>query len=412
MTGDDGFGPGAAPPTVGASSDRLRRHNLAVALDLVHGEDGLSRAELTRRTGLNRSTVAALVGELVDLGLVVERDPDARRGVGRPSPIVAPSPTLASFVVNPEIDALTTAVIGLGGAVLDRHRRATATTMTPEEMVAATVSALAEARSRIDPGIRMIGLGLAVPGLVRREDGVVRLAPHLGWREEPLAAMLETATGLPVVAGNDAALALRAEARFGAGRGVRDLVYVNGGASGIGGGALVGGVPLSGGAGYAGEIGHTLVDPLGGPCHCGARGCLETEVRRERLLAVLGLDDADDDALERALTASTDPAVRDEVARQLGVLADALRGMVNLLGPELVVLGGFLAALDAAQPGVLAELIGARALAPAAEGLRIARAELGSRRLLIGAAELVVEGLVADPSSHALRGERVGAIGA
>jgi predicted NBD/HSP70 family sugar kinase len=239
---------------------------------------------------------------------------------------------------------------------------------------------------------------------VRSHDGLVRLAPHLGWVDEPLADMLEDATGFPVVAANDARLGTLAESLFGAGRELTDLVYLNGGASGIGGGAIVNGAPLRGISGYAGEFGHTLVRSDGVVCHCGAVGCLETEVRRSTLLDVVGLGSEDADELETALvTAATSvdasPAVLAEVHRQLDTLAITLRNAINTLNPQLIVLGGFLGALYAVAPERLDRTVSDQSLPSARDSVRIARAELGSKLLMIGAAELAFESILSDPSS-------------
>src|SRR5680860_1470103 len=101
----------------GSSHDDVRRRNLSVILRLVHRDGPASRSQLTRLTGLNRSTIAALVAELADLGLVEEREPDATNQVGRPSPIVAVSDSFVAIAVNPEIDAVTVGIVGLDGTV-------------------------------------------------------------------------------------------------------------------------------------------------------------------------------------------------------------------------------------------------------------------------------------------------------
>jgi predicted NBD/HSP70 family sugar kinase len=238
-----------------------------------------------------------------------------------------------------------------------------------------------------------------VPGLVRESDGLVRLAPHLGWVDEPLATMLAEATGYPVVAANDASLGALAESTFGAGRDVSDLIYLNGGASGIGGGVIVGGVSLAGIAGYAGELGHTLVNSAGVICNCGARGCLETEVARAPLLRLVGLTEADGDELEVALIASRSPAVLTEVERQLDYLAVTLRNAINVFNPQLIVLGGFLGSLYAVAPAYLDQKLAHQPLLAAREGVTIRRTELASDLLMIGAAELAFESLLSDPAS-------------
>ncbi|NYJ29450.1 ROK family protein [Galbitalea soli] len=390
--------PAEAAKTLGNSNDRVRVHNLSVVLRLVHRTGGVPRSSLTRQTGLNRSTVAALVGELVERQLVVEGEPDARNQVGRPSPMTLPGDRPVGIAVNPEIDAITVGVVGLGGRVLRRVRRATAVIPTAEQAAEITADIVAELRAELEPAHRVFGIGVAVPGLVRVADGLVRLAPHLGWENQPFAAMLARATGLPVRAANDANLGTLAESTFGAGRGVSDFIYLNGGASGIGGGILAGGELLFGADGYAGELGHTIVTRNGIRCHCGGAGCLETEVRREPLLELLGLDDADADELEAALLASDDRAVLAEVHRQLDHLGFALGNAINALNPRLIVLGGFLGSISAAEPDHLDRVVAAGPLSAARGQPSIVPTELGASLLMIGAAELALEAVLEDPT--------------
>lgn len=385
----------------GNNHDDVRRHNLSVILRLVHRGGAASRSLLTRQTGLNRSTIAALVSELVDLGMVEEREPDATNQVGRPSPIVAISERVVAIAMNPEIDAVTFGVVGLDGTVHRRIRHATDRSPSVGEAVEIARTVIAGLRNELEPRYRVVGVGVAVPGLVRAHDGLVRLAPHLGWVDEPLAELLEQATGYPVFAANDASLGAMAERYFGAGRGLTDLIYLNGGASGIGGGVIAGGNAIGGVAGYAGEFGHTRVSARPVTDSAGIAGTLEAEVTRSALLGVLGLESADADELQAALVASEAPEVRDEVHRQLDHLAVALAGAINILNPQLVVLGGFLASLLAVDADRLADAVSAHALDAPFGTVRVAPAQLGSNLLIIGGAELVFERLLDDPASIA-----------
>lgn len=386
----------------GARADGVRQTNLSAVLGLVHAAGPRSRSALTQATGLNRSTIAALVGELAERGLVIETDPVGIARVGRPSPVVAASRDVVAYAVNPEIDAVTVGVVGLDGVVRSRIRHETDGIPTARGAAAVAASVIDELRAA-SPGVVEVGVGLAVPGLVRADGGLVRLAPHLGWVDEPFAELVAEAAGLPARAANDASAAALAEGRFGAGRGVDDLVFLNGGASGVGGGVLVGGAPLVGAGGYAGELGHTLVNSVGRLCHCGATGCLETEVGQAELLAVTGLDRSQVDELAAALVASTPGSeARVEVQRQVDFLAIALRNVVNVFDPSLIVLGGFLASLLAAEPERLLAGVTAQALPGSADDLRIVPAELGADRLTIGAAELAFARLLADPAGTRL----------
>jgi predicted NBD/HSP70 family sugar kinase len=379
----------------------VRRRNLASVLELVHLHRGMTRADLTRALGLNRSTIGELVGVLAEHGWVDERDDAPRAGVGRPSPRVVPTDARLVAAINPEVDVIDIALVSLGGALVARRRVPLAEPPTVELVIEITARTVGELASE-HPDSTVVAAGVAVPGLVRHDDGHVRLAPRLGWREHALAVPLADALGLPVAAANDAHLGSRAELSFGAGIGARTMLYVNGGPSGIGGGLVADGRPMDGAAGYAGELGHMSVDPEGPVCACGATGCLEALATRSALAAAVGLAHPDDDTLESVLLTAivaeeTGGPAQQEVARQLRWLAIALRGAINLLNPERVVLGGHLAALWRAADHEQRAALMMQALPVNAADATIEVAALGSQRLLIGAAELAWEPLITDP---------------
>lgn len=366
--------------------DGVRARNLARLLRRVHLEGSQSRAQLTSATGLNRSTVSDLVAELVAEGWVIERDPDPAGRVGRPSPVVQASPQSVVIAVNPEVDAVEIAAINLAHGISVRERIESA--LLSAEAVAVLVGEVLE-RWRLDAlrGVRVVGIGVAVPGLVRQVDGLVRNAPHLGWVDAPVRALIAAATGLPVAVGNDASLGALAEHLFGAARGADDVVYLNGGPSGIGGGIIVHGMPVGGVGGYAGEFGQNRVR-VGDGADRDSGAVLEDEVSRVRLLEALGLDGADDAALAAAIADNSDAALRAECERQRGILAPAISDAVNILNPSVVVLGGFLAMLVELDPEGFADVVRSAAMSENVEELRILPASLAADRLLLGAAEL------------------------
>lgn len=363
------------------SGDGVRARNLARVLRLVHLGGPQSRAQLTAATGLNRSTIADLVAQLVSDGWVVERDPDPVGRVGRPSPVVEASPQTVVIAVNPEIDAVEIAAVDLARRIAVRERIESESLLTAAEVAALVADVLDRWRAGALEGRRFVAVGVAVPGLVRAADGLVRNAPHLGWTDAPVRALIAEATGLPVAVGNDASLGALAEHLFGAAQGADDVVYLNGGPSGIGGGIIVHGIPVGGVGGYAGEFGQNRV---------GAESAtvLEDEVSRARLLTVLGLSAADEATLADALVAaSADEGVRAESRRQRDLLAQAIADAVNILNPSVVVLGGFLAQLEELDPDGFSAAVAERAMEQNDEGLRILPASLGADRLLLGAAE-------------------------
>jgi predicted NBD/HSP70 family sugar kinase len=380
-----------------------RQANLSRLLRLIHLEGPVSRAALTAATGLNRSTIADLVGDLVTSGVAEERAPDPSRRVGRPSPLVTADPRVIAVAANPEVDALSIAAVGLDRRVRRRERIEMTELLSPErtaELIGERISSW----QRDDlAGTVVAGIGIAVPGLVRGSDGLVRDAPHLKWRDVALRELVQDATGLPAVVGNDAAMGVVAEHLFGAAQGIDDVVYLNGGASGIGGGLIVQGIPVGGTSGYSGEFGQNRPGIASPTDRRAADGVLEDEVSRARLLAALGRHNADEPELAELLRTSDAPDVLDEIARQRRILATALANAVNVLNPAVVVLGGFLAMLAEHDPSGLRQAVVSQTMPANGEDLEIRPAALAEDRLLIGAAEAAFAELLRDPSVIALR---------
>ncbi len=384
----------------GSRNDETRQHNLSTVLTTVHHNGPMARAEVTRRTRLNRSTVGALVGELVELGLAVETPPGDQSLRGRPSAIVHANSKVAALAINPDVDALTLGLVGLGGVVHKRVRYELDEKPSPGVAIELVKRLVDGMRDEFKDTYQVVGAGLAIPGLVRHRDGFVRRAPYLDWTNVPFTELMSTALGLPTFAGNDASVAMISESLHGAGRGVNNLVYLNGLSVGIGGGVMVAGAPLRGEDGYAAELGHTAVRGGSLQCHCGRRGCLETEVNAARLRAVIGSDSLDLDELDTVLATTNDRAVKKEAERQVAVLAEAIGNFVSVFNPKMVVLGGFLGSLHAAMPDRLSAAIAEASFAPLMEGVRIERAVLRSRLLMVGAAELAFTPLLQDPAGN------------
>lgn len=270
--------------------------------------------------------------------------------------------------------------------------------LSPNEVAHCLAEEIEQWRRGPLPDARIAGIGVAVPGLVRASDGFVRQAPHLGWIDEEIKERVERGTGIRTVVGNDASLAAHAEHLFGAAQGIDNVVYLNGGASGIGGGLVVHGLPVIGAGGYAGEFGQNRPGIADSSDRRGT-GVLEDDVSRSRLLAALGIANADEPALATMLRRSPEPDVREEVQRQRRILATALANVVNVLNPSMVVLGGFLAMLAEDDLLALTHSVQAQSMDASGEDLIITTAALAEDRILIGAAEAAFADLLHDPLS-------------
>lgn len=377
----------------------MRRHNLGTVLSHLHHDGQLSRADLTARLGLNRSTIGALVGELVSLDAVVETAPSGgRTGAGRPSLDVRPNPQAAVVVaVEIGVDALRGALVGLGGDVLARAGAPVAASRRPDLVAAAVVRLARTMVGSVPEGAALLGLGVGVPGVVREPGGVVRFAPNLGWVDVPLADLLRARIGpaLRVAVGNDADLGALAEHTRGAAVGCDDIVFLAADA-GVGGGVIVGGQPLHGVGGYAGELGHLMVNPRGRVCRCGSRGCWETEIGAQAIAAALRVETTDLDSLADRLAAVRRPsAALRSVGRYLGL---GLGSIVNVLNPEVVVLGGVLRSLYPVVSADVDEALATVALQAPREQVRVLVPALGGDSVLVGAAEKAFEPVLTDPA--------------
>ncbi|ANI42258.1 ROK family protein [Mycolicibacterium vaccae ATCC 25954] len=374
---------------VGTSTDDVRRRNLSSVLTLVHRRRAISRAELTRHTGLSRSTTKDLVEELVTKGLVEESPGPPIAQVGRPSPIVRPGNRVVAVSVTPEVDAVTVGLVSMGGQVCKVVRCPTDRIPTPTDTVTIAAEAIGAIRRSLGTDQEVTAVGVAVPGLVHGPESTVQLAPNLDWHDVEIGQMLSTATGLPVYAANDANVGANAEYLFGNHHDTGHLIYVNGGPSGIGAGFVVAGGLLEGVAGYAGELGHTYVGG-GEQCHCGSVGCLETEVIQAPLTRLLA-------ELDGAGSGRPSGAELDVLNRQARALAVALGNAVNMLNPGLIVLGGFLRVFCTYAGTVLRQELARRSMAAPRDLVRVVPATLGADTLVIGAAELAFAPVLADP---------------
>ena len=390
---------------LGHRSETVRRANLSAIVRELHGSGSLSRSDLVTRTGLTRSAIRGLIGELVAGGLATEGPATLDGTPGRPSPLVRPDPNgPAVIALEIAVDSLAAATVGLGGRVFDLARVDLPRGRSSVVDIAAALADLATSlRERLPSAVPIIRVGVAVVGVTRRSDGMVSMAPNLGWRDEPLGEQLAAALGLdvPIALANEADLAVLAEHRRGAARGIDDVVLVWG-SVGVGGGLIVGGQPLTGVAGYSGEVGHIPVNPEGLPCRCGSIGCWETEVGTSALLRRAGRSpESGHDGFDAVLAdAETGEPVAlaafAETGRWLGI---GLAGIINTLNPELVVLGGRLTSSYPFVRSTLEAELDRRVLRASRGIMRVVTTSLGVDAPVLGAAELAFEPFLADPAA-------------
>jgi len=383
---------------LGTNQEAIRRHNLGTLLRHVHGAGQISRAELTSLMGLNRSTIAGLVGELESLGISEHTTPvGTRQGAGRPSSgvrIAAEGPFV--IAVDLGVDRAVVARVGLGGRVLERAHAPVSSDGEAWQVGASVATLIRNVVEQAPPAAPLVGIGISVPGLVRRNDGLVRLAPNLQWHDVSFGGIVLAALDLdiPVSIANDADLGAIAEHIRGAAVGIDDLIYVSGNV-GVGAGVITGGHRLEGAGGYAGEVGHLRFNPQGRPCHCGNRGCWETEVGGHAIAEAIHCPPDQVAHLDQVLEGFDQPSP--ELRLTGTALGQGLASIVNMFNPRMVVLGGYFRSLYSLVGAEVDAGLADRALPAPLESVTLVLPGLGSDSPLLGAAEIALEPLFVDP---------------
>ncbi|GHG78361.1 hypothetical protein GCM10018779_58170 [Streptomyces griseocarneus] len=390
------------------------RGALGPALELVHTGRAPTRAVLTAELGVTRATAGAVAAELEALGLIrVDARPTAPAGSqGRPSHRLSVAPD-GPVVLAAQIhaDGYRAALVGLGGRVVATAPGCMTVPADPSHIIDAVVGAGAGLLR--SSGRRCLGAGLAVPSAIAEPDGTALNPLHLSWPAgapvhelftEALAKCGVTGpTGAPVpgVTGNDVNLAALAEHRHGAGRGARHLLCVATGHRGVGGALVLDGRLHSGSSGLALEVGHLTVNPAGVPCHCGSRGCLDVETDPLAFLTAAGRTPGPEVSLlqqsrDLLRTEYADPSVRAAAELIVDRLGLGLAGLVNILNPDRILLGGLHRELLEADPERLRAVVADRSLWGRSGSVPILACTLDFNSL-IGAAEAAWQPVLDDP---------------
>ncbi|WP_291990243.1 ROK family transcriptional regulator [Luteitalea sp.] len=377
-------------------------------LRMVWTERRISRAEIAQRAELSRSTVSEIVEDLLATGLVEEAGVGESRGGRRP--ILLEFQDDAACILGVDMGASHVAVVrtNLRGDVLDSHARPYAVRTDPDG-ARALVKALCDDAMRGVARDTLMGIGIAVPSPVdpRHPDRLSELAlPDWGGRHgfRQLLAKYK----VPILVDNDANCGALAEHWWGGARGLDDFTYIKV-ATGIGAGHFIGGKIRRGASGVAGEIGHVTIDSRGEPCVCGNRGCLTTvaggralerramELRTAFPQSVLAHEEPTLARIEQAAM-ENDPLALQVVHEAAEYLGIAIAGVLNLLNPSAVILGGGLAVLGDKLLVPLRASALRRTFVSAVANTEIRTSELGLNVVAIGAATLVLNAALADPT--------------
>jgi predicted NBD/HSP70 family sugar kinase len=327
--------------------DLIRAINRSSILNIIKNYGPIARVEIARRTGLSQATISGITRELIRKNLVLEKETGDSSG-GRPPILLAINPR-GGFVVG--IKLTETQAIGaltdLEATILTK-RTEPITDHTPASVVknlAELVNALVS-----ESGVfkkQLLGVGVGLAGIIDAGQGILRQSPIYKWHDVPLQKLLQKQVNTPVYIDNDVNTLTLAEKLFGSGQTTDDFVVVTIG-RGVGMGIVFNGQFYRGVGGGAGELGHTVVDPLGLLCECGKRGCLETYVGDPALLRAAaeawkrGEMSAEAHSPEElASLAAAGDAGAIHIFKQAGeVLGRSIANLVNIFNPKIIILSG------------------------------------------------------------------------
>jgi predicted NBD/HSP70 family sugar kinase len=377
----------------------LRFRNRSLVLATVQARRAITRVEISRVTGLSRTTVSSLVADLLAEDVLIELSergkPASLSGGGRPAISLALHPNTGAVVgVHLGHNGVHVALADLNGRILGEAERDSDVDHQPADSLAYAAAQahelIAASRGEVN---RVIAMGVAVSAPVHLGSHTLSAPSMLhDWNEIDIAAQLRGLTGLPVYIGNDANLGAVAEWKFGAGRGIDDLVYVML-SDGVGAGLILGGKLYEGATGTSGELGHVTVAADGYICRCGNRGCLETVAGSRALVDALSHSRGPETRLEDvlALAAGADPGARRVVADAGRAVGLALAGICTVLDPRLVIIGGRIARAGSPLLDGVREVL-SRSLPPVTnQSIQIVAGQLGDQAEVLGAIAIAAQ---------------------
>ena len=332
-----------------ATRRQTKDHNSRLVLKTIYDAGDISRADIARRTALTRPTVSSLVADLLESALVVETGQGLSAGGKRPTLVAINDATPRVLALDLSSDEYRGALMTLNGRVAQR-----ATVPAAGLRGDAALHCVYQLAETLLPAAAPLGIGVATPGLVDPQAGVVRRAVNRDWTDLPLRELLAARYDCPVYVANDSRMAALAESTYGDRPSSGNLIVVRV-SQGVGAGVILKGRPFYGAGFGAGEIGHVVVAPDGALCSCGNRGCLETTSSVPAILRAATAADRHQSALagaepvswERfvAAVAAHDPVAVDVAVRAGGYLGAAVAQLVGAYNIQTIVLAGRITAL-------------------------------------------------------------------
>ncbi|WP_142828160.1 ROK family transcriptional regulator [Planococcus soli] len=364
----------------------MKSMNKSIILNKIRKDGPISRAQIARETNLTPPTVSSNVKELIEEKIVEESDIGQSQGGRKPTMLMINNQAFSIIGVDAGPESIECIVADLAGNVLKRSKTKLQLPITNEEFIAALNSTI---KKVLETDKQVVGIGVAMHGVVEVETGTSLYAPNLGLSNIPIKQQLEQAFGMEVKVENDARAMALGEYWFGDHGELESMLAVNIG-SGVGAGLIIEGKLYHGASDIAGEIGHMTIDLHGETCECGNQGCLQTFVTGPAIARKAPGNHllTAENVFEQAISGNEEfAAILKESGRAMGV---GLTNLIHIVNPEKIVLGGGVSKAEKFILPAIRETIRTSALTPAASQTTVEVSKLGDDATLIGAITLLL----------------------
>ncbi|MFC0273382.1 ROK family protein [Metabacillus herbersteinensis] len=381
----------------------VKEINKTVVLEAIRQHSPISRAVVCKITGLNKGTVSNLVNELIESHFVYETGPGESSGGRKPVILMLNSRAGFSIGINLKVHLISAILTDLQGTIIERIE-VPLNTISQDDIYGHLKRTIQSLISKVpDSHYGVVGIGVAFPGTID-ESGTILIAPTLKWKNVPLQKMLENDFSLPVVVNNEAKVGALGETEFGLGRDSTNMLYISIG-HGIGASIMLNKELYRGQLGFSGEVGHTTFYIQGETCECGNVGCWQHYASVKPLLHQAAQIDGITEHLHRFGKTSPDMDVLVELAKEenkhvillfesigknIGI---GISNLVRILNPELVIIGGEMAAAEEWLIQPVTQMVKQRASLYYEKQLRILFSQLGDDAIFLGAASIAISQL-------------------
>lgn len=392
----------------------VKQINKTLVLNTIYQKRPVSRAEIAKITGLNKSTVSALVDELLTEGLITEVGIGESQGGRKPVHLSINEGVGSIIGVDLGVNYMLSILTDFAGKILWEKRLTVKPEVRAEDRIEKICALLAETIGNAPQTPRgIMGIGIGVPGIVNFDRGNILSAPNLAWKNVNLKDIIEEKFQLPVIIDNEANAGAIGEKWFGCCKKATDLIYISAG-RGIGAGIILNHELYRGARGIAGEVGHMTVESKGVTCSCGNTGCWEEYASEKALYRYLRMQAADypesivlkngtQEITEIPIFEIIDAALEGDALsvkafKMMGAyLGIGVANLINIFNPEVVVIGNTLPLVGDILMDELKREALKRSFSASYSEARILPSELGMDACALGAAALVISRQYASP---------------